>query len=110
MTSYLMLLPALFFLTISSSLAYDSSRRDRPWHIPAIVSISLIMGVLWGVASKYSTSNRHLYSVSALWDVVAIIAFNIMPLIFYNVRLNLQSWIGVAFVVSGATIIAIYKR
>lgn len=105
MSPFLVLLPAAAVLGASSWLSYQAAHRPAAWFLPAMAGFSAVNGLLWGLASRWSATDRQLYSVSVAWDVVTLTAFNLLPLVACGVRLSPTAACGVGLVVLGACLV-----
>lgn len=105
MSPFLVLVPAGAVLAASSWMSYQSAARPAAWFLPAMAAFSAVNGLLWGLASRLSASDRQLYSVGVAWDVVTLAAFNVLPLVLCGVRLSPAAAGGVGLVVLGACLV-----
>lgn len=105
MSPFAVLLPAFVVLCASSWMCYQPGIRARWWFLVLVAALGAANGFLWSLAARLSESNRQLYSVSMAWDVCAIVAFNLLPLMVCGVRLTPVATVGFVLVVGGACLV-----
>lgn len=104
MTPWIMLAPVLLALCTGSYISYVC--KDRPWFIPAFLCLQIVTGTLWCLSARWCDA-RTLFSFGLAWDVVAILAFNVLPLVACGVRLSPTAWCGLGLVVAGALLVKV---
>ena len=105
MNAFWMLLPASIVNAGASMLSYQPHLRERWWFIVVIASCSTLNGLTWSIASRLSINNRELFTLSLIWDAIAIFSYSVLPIMVCGVRLSPVAWSGFAMVVMGAIIV-----
>jgi len=102
----------LFMLAVciyfcSSYISYSDAWRKSGWFIPVGVVIGLIASTCWFILVKYVNNNQRIYVYSLFWDAIICWSFYVVPLIFFNIKIDRWGFLGLAMMVAGLTIIKI---
>lgn len=103
MTPWVFLLPCAVVMLAGSWLSYSGHKAAWwfPWSLGALAALN---GVLWALAARLSNT-RTLYQLGAAWDGVTVLAYSILPLLAFGVRLTPLSGAGVVLVIAGACLV-----
>lgn len=105
MTAYHLLPAAFLVMGVGAVLSYQETLKARWWFTPAVLSVGLVNCWLWAVAAKWTADRRDLYSVAMVWDVLALAAYNVLPLLVLGVRLTPAAWVGFGLVCVGVALV-----
>lgn len=86
---------------IGAWMTYTPWVRDSDRYPLAFVLVSVIASVTWVYASR-STTHRGILTMSAICDAGMILAYYVLPILAFGVRVNGLTVLGVLLIVAGA--------
>lgn len=105
---FLLLLPVAVALSATALLSYGDSTRRTWWFLwLACPGLAWCNATLWGLACRWASDKRELFTLSVAWDVVTILAFTALPLVAFGVRLGPVAWAGLVMVGAGAVLVKV---
>jgi uncharacterized membrane protein len=105
-TSPWALLPfALVSLCLGSWLSYHKAFKASPWFPAIMAGLFVANGLLWSWMCRRAADGRELFSVSIAYDAITIVAYSVLPLAVFGVRLTPAAWVGFGLVVAGACLV-----
>ena len=90
---------------VSAYLSYSEGCRRAPWYWPVSILVGLVISATWYAMVKYLDDKQRIYVYSMCWDTTMCCAFYITPLVFFGVKLDRWSVVGLAFMLTGLAII-----
>lgn len=85
----------------SAVCSYSKTIKDS-WFFLAYMLITALAGSwLWVVASRRLTAVADQLWYSLVWDILMMGAFYGIPLLFFDHKMNWQSWCAIALIVIG---------
>jgi uncharacterized membrane protein len=103
--AYFVVCVAFVLYALASWLSYHPSHKDRVWFPWLMVSISATGGFLWMWVVRLCDTKRDLYSAAVAWDVAVMVAYSVLPLLVFGVKLSPVAWVGFWLVVIGAILV-----
>lgn len=97
---WIILVPVFVCLCCGSYVSYTKECKEGPWFLPLFLAIQLITGFFWCFAARISEP-RVLFTFGLVWDVIAILAFSVLPLVLCGVRLSPVAWCGLGLMLAG---------
>ena len=82
-------------------MTYTPWFRDSDRYPLAFVLVSVLMAIVWVYASR-STTQRGILTLSAICDAAMILAYYVLPILAFGVRVNGLTVLGVVLIVAGA--------
>src|SRR5262245_14602500 len=105
---FLLIVPAAIVFSAMAVMSYAESTRQAGWFVwlvgPALGALNLLR---WCLACKWSSDHRSILSLSYAWDAVAIVAYSVLPLWLFGIRLGPVAWAGLVMVVVGAVMVKV---
>lgn len=97
---WLSLIPVAVLMCAGAWLSFTPMKQA--WWFPYVMSvIAGLNGFLWAMCAR-AADIRTIYSLSIIYDSITILAYSVLPLIVFNIRLSATSMFGVALVILGA--------
>lgn len=84
---------------IYSWLSFSQSSKGNLFFILTIVLVSL-GNLIWSYGATKVSSTESFY-LRMIFESGAILAFSLVPVVWFNLKLDLVSWLGVALIISG---------
>lgn len=92
---------AFVLFTLGSICTYTKSIKES-WVFYAVMMCSAIsLSYLWVVASRRLDKVADQLWYSIIWDVLMVTAYYLIPLAFYEHKMNWQSWAAIGMIVTG---------
>lgn len=91
----------VIFYSLYCYLSYRPDFKDKAWFTPTCLIIALIVHMAWLTLIKTISDGRTILLYSLIWDVLIVVVFLIIPIIFFKVNLNLTTGIGVGLIFIG---------
>lgn len=92
-------------LQLSNTYIYNGVSTDnRPWSLPLYLTIVILSNLLWFYLAKSINDKGKLMTIGFIWDLQAIVAVIVIPIIFFSFRPSLYFWAGAAICVLGILI------
>lgn len=105
MTAYHLIPVAFAVMCVAAVLSYSERAKAWPWFTWVVVGMGGLTSFLWATAAKWTPERRDVFTLSMMWDVCAIAAYNVIPLVLMGVRLSPLAWVGFGMVVVGAVLV-----
>lgn len=105
MTPWIVLIPVAALMAVGGWLSYHPTAKLAGWFPAVLVTLGAANAALWVWAIRLSDGNRQTYSLSIAWDCITILAYSLLPLLAYGVRLSPVACVGVSLVVVGACLV-----
>jgi len=91
---------ALMFIA-SAVCTYTKSLKES-WIFLIIMLVTACLGSwLWVVASRRLDKISDLIWFSLVWDMLMVAAYYLIPLFFYEHKMNWQSWAAISLIIAG---------
>lgn len=99
----------MLYLFIPGALCYilsvvvsNSTRlQSTPYYLLVGISISIVANLLWLTIAKHSLDQHQRYLNGLYWDSMIVLAYALLPLYLYNVRLSWSATLGVILMLVG---------
>ena len=101
---------AILAYTIFTYLSFSPYFIDKPFetYLLGIVGGSMCTCSWLYLIRNYSNNNNNLiYFINLFWDVIVCLMFVILPLIFFDIKMDTKSVIGCVIAVMGLIIMKI---
>jgi len=95
------LVVTLFIYSIYAFLCYYDGLREKWWFIYALLLLSNIGCIAYGLMATMTKDNNQLYFRSLVWDVMVISAFASVPIVMGALEMNRYIVFGVVLIVIG---------
>lgn len=105
MIEWSLILLAIGLYCCSSYLSYSDAWRRSPWLIPVGMSIGIVSSIAWFMLVKQVDDKQRIYFYSLIWDTIICSCFYIVPIIFFSVKIDRWSFLGLALMICGLVII-----
>lgn len=105
MSPYVLVFFGFFVFMANSYMSFNKSIHDKWWFPLALVACSMTAGLMWSFICKGASSAREIYTLSSIWDFIIKFAFYVFPVLFYSIKLNWQTVIGVLLVFAGCVVV-----
>lgn len=109
MTIWLAILIGFVFTILGIFLSYSNTLKNTNYYYIIGLILSLVTNYLWYYIAKTSTNTTDLYKYGMIWDFILIASWSLIPLIFFNVKLNTQNNIGLVLMLTGVILIKLGK-
>ncbi len=86
------------------------AKRDSQWFPWICVGIGALNAVMWIWAARSAASQRQLFAISAAWDAAMLVAYYLLPLVAFGVKLEWKGALGLVLLVAGAWFISLSKE
>jgi len=87
------LIAAFSLCVLKSYLTYH--HRESELYFYATIPISISMAFVWSRYSRLCPDNSTMFWMAVVWDLITMSAYNILPILFFNVRFSPIQWVGV---------------
>jgi hypothetical protein len=105
MNPWLLLIPGFAVFCLGSFYSYSRAMREHWSYLPVFVALMVIGGFIWVAASKkLGAGEDHVKQImlfSLAWDVIMIVAYYALPLIFKGEGFNWQAYAAAVVTVAG---------
>lgn len=85
-------------------MVFEPSIRNSKYLIPLGLLVALIGNIVWLLLARDIKDNKQLMLYGLIWDMMITASFLVVPIVFFNVRLNFMSAIGCLIAVAGIVI------
>jgi uncharacterized membrane protein len=103
-----LLIPAFIAFIIGAYFSYNDEQRRSPWFYPVYLSVSVACSLIWIVSAKCLDNKRHILVYSVFWDSLLMVAYYLLPLLFFGVKVNTGMLVGIALVLIGIMLVKAY--
>jgi uncharacterized membrane protein len=103
---WLFLLMAGLLYAAGCWLTYSEESKKAWWYLPFGIFLGALINVIWFIAAKMHTSH-HMYRFTLIWDAMLMSIYYMMPLIFFGVKMDRWTLLGLSLIVTGAVIIKV---
>lgn len=93
--------------SVGAYLCYRPDWMGRWWYTPAFGVLSLLVGLLFGWAVQRVGDQKQVYAFNLAWDAVVVVAYVLLPLAAFGVRLTIAGWVGLALIVAGTILVKV---
>ena len=83
---------------------FSTTIKDQWWYIPLGLVLTVIGNTLWMIVTKLELSQHLLLIKGVIWDLMLTTTFIAVPLLFFSVKLNQLSIIGLIISIIGIII------
>jgi len=99
----------LSFVVIVCSLmcyiSFDKSVHNKWWYVPLCLMLGIVSNSMWILSTKYFGDEKKLYTFSLIWDIIYFAIYYFLPLIFFDIKLEKNGYLGLILMVIGILII-----
>ena len=88
-------------------ISFDKSLHNKWWYIPLALLLGLTSNSIWILTTKYFEDEKKLYAFSLIWDVLFVAIYYFLPLIFFDIKLGKNGYVGLILMIIGLLIIKI---
>jgi drug/metabolite transporter (DMT)-like permease len=93
---------AMLGYVVSCNFAFhEEFRRNSPWFIPINVLIGVALSTIWYINIRNLDDKDRIYFYGVVWDMGIVLTYYILPIIFFEVKLNRFGLAGVGFMIFG---------
>jgi uncharacterized membrane protein len=90
---------------IITFISYSESIKDSPLKAYIYVILaSAIAGITWCQLAR-STKHEDLFTINLIWDVGMTILYVLMPVIFFNIKLDFKAILGTVICIIGLLLV-----
>lgn len=77
-------------------LSYEPTTQNKWYYYPLGVGLNALGALLWFYIAKI-TAGKQTLMAAMLWDGMAAVAFFLLPLLAFNIKLNSMNMLGLCF-------------
>jgi multidrug transporter EmrE-like cation transporter len=107
MFEWLVLVVIGLLYVCSAYLSYNEEWRRTDWFWPVSVVLGLVISSVWFAMVKYLDDKQRIYVYSLCWDSLMCGTFYLVPLIFFGVKLDRWSVLGLILMIAGVMLIKV---
>ena len=85
----------------SAIFTYSKTLKDTAFFTVYMITTAILGSWLWVVASRRIVAVADQLWYSLVWDTLMMAAFYGIPLVFFEHKMNWQSWSAVALIITG---------
>lgn len=85
----------------SAALTYSEPAKSKWWYVPLGMLFGLITNFAWMNIAKRNLDRESLYFQALVWDILIVLIFALLPILFMGVRLNQYQLFGAFLVTLG---------
>lgn len=82
-------------------ISYYEPVKLSPYYFPIGLALSLAANFGWLMIAKIVPNRDEILIYGAFWDIMIMMAFLAVPLLWFEVRLETKESIGLAFIIVG---------
>ena len=86
---------------LSVVLSYSYKLKASSLFFPIGLTLALIVNYLWLYIAKISINKHDIYLRGLVWDSMIVGCYVLIPILFYGVKFNITTAIGIGLVVLG---------
>lgn len=98
---YIILFLMSVCFTLGCWLSYDEEIKKSIWYFPLGIGLGIITSFFWYYICIIITEKNRLYVYSLIWEVVMVLIYYGMPILFFNVKLEKTTLLGAFLIISG---------
>jgi uncharacterized membrane protein len=91
----------------ASWLTYGDSCREQWWYVPIGAILGAVLSILWFVAAKVLGDKEKILVFSLYVDFIMVLCYYMIPFIFYGVKMDLWSGIGLLLMFLGFAVLKV---
>ncbi len=91
--------------SISTYITYSEDWRKSIWYYPFSITIAVIAAIIWCSMIRLIDEKKGIYIYSLVWDTIVCCVFYFIPLLFFGVKLDKISALGLAMMIGGLVLI-----
>ena len=92
----------VFLMFVAGAVCTYTKSLKEHWSFWWVMIGTAILGsIAWVIASRRLTTTAETVWFSLVWDLLMIVAYYLIPLLFYEHRMNWQSWCAVGVIIAG---------
>jgi len=91
--------------SISACITYAEDWRKSVWYYPFSITIAVITAIIWCSMIRFIDEKKAIYIYSLGWDTVVCFVFYFIPLLFFGVKLDKISALGLVMMLGGLVLI-----
>lgn len=80
--------------------------KGSPWFLTVLALSGSLTALTWGLIAK-ANAGLELYRYAMWWDVMIVLVYLLLPLLFFNVQLSGFGWIGISLMILGVYLVHI---
>jgi len=89
-----------------AALGYSTAFKTSPFYFPVSVSTSVMSGFLWfAIAKRLGGDHAAVLRYGFIWDSMILLAYALVPILCFGVKLDLKTSIGLGLVVAGTVVL-----
>lgn len=91
--------------SICAYMCYHESFRNSQWYMPAGLILGFMAVIIWFSTVRLIGDKHRIYFYSLMWDAVLVGVYYVIPILFFNVRLDKWGIIGLALMTLGLVLV-----
>lgn len=104
---YLLFTLVFIIYSIASVVSYNDEIRNSYRLFVYGLPLSFFGSVIWYIIIRILNEKDKIYVAGIYWDVVVAFTCTLVPLLFFNLKLNYLTWVGVGVIFLGLLLIKI---
>lgn len=98
---YIIFILAVIFFCFSAFICYNNEVRNSKYFIFLGLILGNLTSFLWFYLAKMLQEKEKIYFASVIWDVLLFLVFILIPIFFFEVKLNKYCILGLTMIVLG---------
>lgn len=90
-------------------ISYTPFIRNTNIGVAAGVFLAIMTNSIWFKITKLLVEPDKIYRFGAIWDLMFAVSWFVLPLLFFQVKIDFQGLIGLLFVAVGVTLLNVGK-
>lgn len=95
------------FYCLATILSYNQKAKEAYWFFPVGIILGILINFLWLGIAKETTNNDILIKYALYWDIMAVLIYSSLPIVFLNVSVSITTLIGLFLSIVGVIFIKI---
>lgn len=84
---------------------YNVTLQNSPYFFWIFIITGIAVNLLWASLVKVVKDGDQILRLGSIWDVLMTVSWFVIPVLFFNVKLNMMAWVGILFLIIGVILL-----